>query len=120
MGSHDGDSNVIKFQKRKKPPKAAPPKPARVPVFTPRGRIVAIVVGVALLIGAGVFFYDLQRNAAKFGSWDLAWRHMSASRNCEAARRVHLENARRDEPGYYPQHDADSDGIACEPVPRSR
>ena len=120
MGPQYRDPKIIKFEKRRKKPAAAQPRQTRIPVFTPRGRIVAAVVGVALLIGAAVFFYELQRNATRFGSWDLAWRHASASSNCDAARRVHLENALRGEPGYYPQHDADSDGVACEPVPRRR
>jgi hypothetical protein len=42
-------------------------------------------------------------------------RHLAAAPNCAAARRVGLAPARRGEPGYYPQHDADNDGIACEP-----
>ncbi|MER9165284.1 excalibur calcium-binding domain-containing protein [Mesorhizobium sp. M7A.F.Ca.US.010.02.1.1] len=34
-------------------------------------------------------------------------RHLAAFPNCTAAR--------RGEPGYWPTHDADHDGIACEP-----
>jgi hypothetical protein len=34
------------------------------------------------------------------------------------ARMVGLAPARRGQPGYYPQHDRDKDGIACEPWPR--
>ncbi|MBZ9741988.1 MULTISPECIES: excalibur calcium-binding domain-containing protein [unclassified Mesorhizobium] len=42
-------------------------------------------------------------------------RHLAAFPNCTAARLVGLAPARRGEPGYWPTHDADHDGIACEP-----
>ena len=42
-------------------------------------------------------------------------RHLAAAPNCAAARSVGLAPARRGQPGYYPSHDADNDGIACEP-----
>lgn len=56
------------------------------------------------------------------GSWspDLKRRHQLAAANCDAARAVGLAPSRRGEPGYYPWHDADNDGIACEPLPRYR
>lgn len=44
-------------------------------------------------------------------------RHMLASRNCAAARSVGLAPADMGEPGYWPSHDADNDGVACEPAP---
>jgi hypothetical protein len=47
-------------------------------------------------------------------------KHIAAAPNCNAARAVGLAPARRGEPGYWSRHDADSDGIACEPWPRSR
>jgi Excalibur calcium-binding domain len=74
----------------------------------------------ALVIAAVAVAYlpDFGRNAKKFGSQDLAWRHALASPDCDAARSVGLANARVGQPGYYPQHDADNDGIACEPYPR--
>jgi len=52
--------------------------------------------------------------------WPLsvAIRHAAAAPNCAAARMVGLAPARRGQPGYYPQHDRDRDGIACEPWPR--
>ena len=55
------------------------------------------------------------------GSWPLSvmLRHLAAKPNCAAARAVGLAPARRGEPGYWPSHDADNDGIACEPYPRS-
>ncbi|MBW7911525.1 MAG: excalibur calcium-binding domain-containing protein [Alphaproteobacteria bacterium] len=45
-------------------------------------------------------------------------RHLLAVSNCTSARSVGLAPARAGEPGYYSWHDADSDGIACEPYPR--
>jgi Excalibur calcium-binding domain len=42
-------------------------------------------------------------------------RHLLAAPNCDAERTVGLAPARRGQPGYWPSHDADSDGIACEP-----
>jgi hypothetical protein len=48
----------------------------------------------------------------------MALRHAAAAPNCAAARAVGLAPAYRGQPGYYPQHDRDRDGIACEPWPR--
>jgi hypothetical protein len=45
-------------------------------------------------------------------------RHLGAMRNCDAARAMGLAPARRSEPGYWAKHDADNDGVACEPWPR--
>lgn len=44
-------------------------------------------------------------------------KHIAASPNCAAARAVGLAPANRGEPGYRPRHDADNDGVACEPWP---
>ena len=44
--------------------------------------------------------------------------HLASAPNCVAARSVGLAPANRGEPGYWPKHDADNDGIACEPWPR--
>ena len=58
--------------------------------------------------------------APSSSGWGLfmTLRHLAAERNCAAARAVGLAPARRGEPGYWPQHDRDGDGIACEPWPR--
>jgi hypothetical protein len=45
-------------------------------------------------------------------------KHYAAYPNCAAARAVGLAPAYRGQPGYWPQHDRDNDGIACEPYPR--
>jgi hypothetical protein len=79
----------------------------------------ALVIVVAVIaVVVGVFLYDGSRYAKQFGSWELAFKHMAAGPNCDAARRVGLANARKGQPGYYPKHDADKDGLACEPYPR--
>lgn len=43
-------------------------------------------------------------------------KHLLSFPNCAAARAVGLAPARRGQPGYWPKHDADNDGIACEPL----
>ncbi len=55
-----------------------------------------------------------------YSGWpaDVTARHWLAAPNCFAARLVGLAPSRRGEPGYYVSHDADNDGIACEPWPR--
>jgi hypothetical protein len=42
-------------------------------------------------------------------------RQVLAASNCAAARAVGLAPPRRGQLGYWPRHDADRDGIACEP-----
>ena len=44
-------------------------------------------------------------------------KHVAAFPNCDAARALGLAPARQGEPGYWPRHDRDNDGIACEPWP---
>lgn len=48
-------------------------------------------------------------------SLDQRWRHFLAAPSCGAARSLGLAPARIDQPGYYALHDADRDGVACEP-----
>lgn len=48
----------------------------------------------------------------------LTLRHLASVPNCATARLVRLAPAMRGEPGYWPQHDRDRDGIACETWPR--
>lgn len=47
-------------------------------------------------------------------------RHLLAWPNCGAAREVGLAPALRGAPGYWKHHDADKDGISCEPWPKWR
>ena len=68
-------------------------------------------------LALAALFYPAIENLAR---WPLtvALRHVAAAPNCAAARVMGLAPARRGQPGYYPQHDADRDGIACEHWPR--
>jgi hypothetical protein len=77
---------------------------------------------VAAIVLAAVTFYSIEMNhyARRFGSWDIAWKHIYAQTNCAAARQVGLAPALRGKPGYWRRLDADSDGIACEPLPGNR
>lgn len=74
-----------------------------------------VVVPVLLICaGAGGMVYLLSQS-----KWpvDVTLRHWLASANCSSARLAGLAPPRPGEPGYYPEHDADQDGIACEPWP---
>lgn len=44
-------------------------------------------------------------------------RHIGSFPSCSYARFFHLAPAEKGEPGYYARHDADGDGVACEPWP---
>jgi hypothetical protein len=75
---------------------------------------VGMAACAALALAA--LFYPAAENLSR---WPLtvALRHVAAAPNCMAARAVGLAPAWRGQPGYYPQHDRDRDGIACEPSP---
>jgi Excalibur calcium-binding domain len=68
-------------------------------------------------LALAALLYPVVQNLSR---WPLtgALRHAAAAPNCTAARVVALAPAWRGQPGYYPQHDRERDGIACEPVPR--
>lgn len=81
-----------------------------------RGRLltslrIALVAGLCV----GITYAGLM--SFGFGSPFLAIRHLASAPNCDAARAVGLAPANRGEPGYWRNHDADSDGRACEPWP---
>jgi hypothetical protein len=78
-----------------------------------------VVVTLALLLAAFGLARLAPESFARFGPV-VALRHMLAAPNCDAARFMGLAPAHRGEPGYYPRHDRDKDGIACEPWPRRR
>ncbi|MEM7290174.1 MAG: excalibur calcium-binding domain-containing protein [Pseudomonadota bacterium] len=42
-------------------------------------------------------------------------KHIASIQNCDAAKAFGVAPARVGEPGYWSRHDADNDGIACEP-----
>ena len=73
----------------------------------------AALAGVA---GAGAYLA-----VASVSPWpvDVTLRHLAAAPNCAAARAVDLAPSLRGAPGYWPTHDRDDDGVACEPWPRS-
>jgi hypothetical protein len=98
-------------------------KAARTPRFGLRRKrqsSLDIWIGVSLL---GIFFVAVavieQRPALwRFSADELAARHLASEPNCDAARAQGLAPARRGEPGYWPQHDRDRDGVSCEPYRR--
>ncbi len=69
-----------------------------------------LLLTLALVIYAGAYY--------KGWRWDEMARHVASFPNCSAARAMRLAPAKGGEPGYYLRHDADQDGISCEPFPR--
>lgn len=71
---------------------------------------------VASIIAAIVTFI-VTAVALKLSPWPPSEtvRHIGSFWNCDSARTFDLAPAKRGEPGYYERHDADNDGIACEP-----
>jgi hypothetical protein len=90
-------------------------RPSRIP-WLRRYRHQAAIAGFAAVAFVALA-YPVVANLSR---WPLsvALRHAAAAPNCAAARAVGLAPAYRGQPGYYPQHDRDRDGIACEPWPR--
>jgi hypothetical protein len=74
-------------------------------------------IAACAAVALAAFAYPVLQNLSR---WPLtvALRHAAAAPNCMAARALGLAPAHRGQPGYYPQHDRDRDGIACEPRPR--
>jgi hypothetical protein len=72
----------------------------------------ALMIPVCILGGAW-----LAMAAASPWPMSVTVRHLMAAPNCDAARVVGLAPAARGAPGYWSRHDADGDGIACEPWP---
>jgi hypothetical protein len=81
---------------------------------------------LAILLAVGSFAATLGLlvfkpwSALPPSSWTLATygKHIAAFPNCSAARLVGLAPAYKGQPGYWPWHDRDKDGWACEPYPR--
>jgi hypothetical protein len=69
-----------------------------------------LVLLAALVAGLLAFKF-----AASPWPMHMTVRHWLAAPNCASARAVGLAPARDGQPGYYFSHDADHDGIACEP-----
>jgi hypothetical protein len=89
-------------------------------LFPHRYGWLARLLGLVLLVGS--IPATVVTIAAYYSGWSVhdTARHFLAAPNCDAARAVGLASAYRGEPGYWPQHDRDKDGIACEPWPPSR
>ena len=81
---------------------------------------VLICVTVVSAFGALVLAQRSSQDAPALAAMTTKDRvlHLLASPNCTAARLVGLAPATRDEPGYWDRHDADHDGVACEPFVR--
>ena len=74
------------------------------------GKVLAVAGGIALVAWGAMLVLSPWPPLATL-------RHVAAAPNCDAARLVRLAPSHRGAPGYWPDHDADGDGIACEPVP---
>lgn len=83
------------------------------------GFVCALIV-VVLIKPSSPEHAQAVQSTSDHGGLSLAERHQIAARNCDAARSVGLAPAYRGQPGYWPQLDADDDGISCEPYPRYR
>lgn len=94
---------------------------ARVPIGAPRHRAAPRTrwlhwLGAAGLVAAAC---AATLSASPWPAMDTL-KHIGAFPNCTAARAFGVDRARVGQPGYYARHDADGDGIACEPIPVER
>lgn len=83
-----------------------------------------MLISIVVIGAVGVVLMMPQNHLADPAMADMSIkdraRHLLASPNCSAARLVGVASARRGEPGYWDDHDADHDGVACEPIPAWR
>ena len=77
-----------------------------------------IALALLSLAAGGVSLFYWHANAKWTAGETL--RHLLAAPNCASTRAVGLAPAYKGQPGYWPKHDADKDGIACEPWPRRK
>jgi hypothetical protein len=89
-------------------------KVGRKPVDRTRLGIAAWLTAWATCVGISAAILFSYSGA---GSLNERLTHLAVYPNCDAARLLGQAPAVKGEPGYWPQHDADSDGIACEPIP---
>ncbi|MCX7586227.1 excalibur calcium-binding domain-containing protein [Phenylobacterium sp. 58.2.17] len=86
-----------------------------------RPSVSAVLVSIMVIGAIGFVLMLPQNHLADPAMVDMSIkdrvRHLLAAPNCSAARLVGATPARRGEPGYWDDHDADHDGIACEPIP---
>lgn len=78
-------------------------------------RRVCIELSAAIMLGIVIAAAWTMLDTDGTWTFDESVRHQLARPNCDAARSVGLAPARRGSPGYWPSHDADGDGWACEP-----
>jgi hypothetical protein len=88
-------------------------------VTPPHGRRLrdSVLVTITLILAVIGLARGTPKSIGRFGLV-MGLRHLLAAPNCDSARAVGLAPANRGEPGYWPDHDRDKDGIACEPWPR--
>jgi hypothetical protein len=72
-----------------------------------RAKVAALAAGGATVLYLGLTSLTPWSRMTALG-------HITSSPNCAAARTVDLTTAYRGQPGYWPSHDRDRDGIACE------
>jgi len=70
-------------------------------------------VRLLILLGVLAFAYSYFINSP--WPFSATVKHLLAFPNCSTARALGFEATYRGEPGYWSHHDADGDGIACEP-----
>ena len=89
-----------------------------------RPSVPAVLISIMVISLVGVVLMMPQNHLADPAMADMSIkdraRHLLAAPNCSVARLVGLAPARRGEPGYWDDHDADHDGVACEPIPTWR
>lgn len=76
-------------------------------------RLVALLIAAFLGLAGFMLWFGFE-HSREWTADEMA-RHLAAMPNCAAARAVGLAPARIGRPGYWPAHDADNDGWACEP-----
>jgi hypothetical protein len=72
------------------------------------------MLAIAVLVMLGVVAH-LPLSKVRIDSPLDAIQHLASAPNCSMARLVGVAPARRGQPGYWSSHDADRDGVACEP-----
>ena len=89
-----------------------------------RPSVPAVLISIMVIGAVGAVLVLPQTHLADPAMADMSIkdraRHLLAAPNCSVARLVGLAPARRGEPGYWDDHDADRDGVACEPIPTWR
>lgn len=79
-------------------------------------RMIERLAPALLVASASAFAFALYLYFTGF-SPAAGLKHLAARPNCDTARALGLAEARPGEPGYWPRHDRDKDGVACEPWP---